>query len=147
MTHSPDYVALTVAEGLIHKHEGTVKEGGRHRLYRCTSGKWTAGIGRNLEDVGLSDDEVELMLANDIAACSADLSSFYWWSALTPNRKAALLDLRFCVGPGGFRAFRKMIAAIESQDWAEAGRQILDSKFAKQTGQRARDLSDILRDG
>ena len=147
MSHSPDYVALTVAEGLIRKHEGTVKEGGRHRLYRCTSGKWTAGIGRNLEDVGLSDDEVELMLANDIAACSADLSSFYWWSALTPNRKAALLDLRFCVGPGGFRAFRKMIAAIESQDWAEAGRQILDSKFAKQTGQRARDLSDILRDG
>ena len=142
MSHSPDYVALTVAEGLIRKHEGV-----RYKPYRCTAGKLTIGVGRNLDDVGVLRDEVELMLANDIAACSTDLSTFYWWSALTPNRKAALLDLRFCVGPGGFRAFRKMIAAIESQDWAEAGRQILDSKFAKQTGQRARDLSDILRDG
>ena len=142
MTHSPDYAALTVAEGLIRRHEGV-----RYKPYRCTAGKLTIGVGRNLEDVGVSKDEVELMLANDIAACSTDLGAFYWWAPLSPNRKAALLDLRFCVGPGGFRAFRKMIAAIESQDWEEAGRQILDSKFAKQTGQRARDLSDLLRDG
>lgn len=142
MTHSPDYAALTVAEGLIRRHEGV-----RYKPYTCTAGKLTIGVGRNLEDVGVSKDEVELMLANDIAACSTDLGAFYWWAPLSPNRKAALLDLMFCVGPGGFRAFRKMIAAIESQDWEEAGRQILDSKFAKQTGQRARDLSDLLRDG
>lgn len=142
MNHTSDYAALTVAEGLIRRHEGV-----RYKPYQCTAGKLTIGVGRNLEDVGVSKDEVELMLANDIEACATDLKTFYWWSALSPNRKAALLDLRFCVGPGGFRAFRKMIAAIEAHDWDEAGAQILDSRFAKQTGQRARDLSDLLRDG
>ena len=142
MIHTPDYAALTLAEALLRKHEGT-----RQFLYQCTAGKNTIGVGRNLDDRGVLPDEIELMLANDIKACAEDLRGYWWWDGLAPNRKAAMIDLRFCVGAAGFRAFKKMIMAIESRDYATAADQILDSKFAAQTGQRATDLASLMRVG
>lgn len=142
MTHSADYTALSLADKLLRKHEGT-----RQFVYECPAGKKTIGVGRNLEDRGVLPDEIELMLANDIKACAEDLATFGWWDGLTPHRKAALIDLRFCVGPAGFRAFKKMLAAIESSDWKEAAEQIMDSKFALQTGHRAMDLAGLIRAG
>ena len=55
--------------------------------------------------------------------------------------------MRFCLGPGGFRQFRKMDAALKNGDFEEAARQILDSRFAEQTGRRAIKLAGIIRDG
>lgn len=139
MSHSADYTALSLADALLRRHEGT-----RQFVYECTAGKKTIGVGRNLEDRGVLPDEIELMLANDIKACAEDLRGFDWWDALTPNRKAALIDLRFCVGPAGFRGFKKMIAAIEAKDYREAAHQIRESKFAAQTGHRAADLAGLI---
>lgn len=139
MTHSADYTAMSLADALLRRHEGT-----RQFVYQCTAGKSTIGVGRNLEDRGVLPDEIELMLANDIKACAEDLRGFGWWDDLTPNRKAALIDLRFCVGPAGFRGFKKMIAAIEVKDFKEAAHQIRESKFARQTGHRAADLAGLI---
>lgn len=142
MTHTADYTAMSLADKLLRKHEGT-----RQFVYECAAGKKTIGVGRNLEDRGVLPDEIELMLANDIKACAEDLRGFDWWDGLTPNRKAALIDLRFCVGPAGFRAFKKMLAALEANDWKGAAEQIMDSKFALQTGHRAADLAGLIRVG
>lgn len=139
MTHTADYTALSLADALLRRHEGT-----RQFVYECPAGKKTIGVGRNLQDRGVLPDEIELMLANDIKACAEDLRGFDWWHALTPNRKAALIDLRFCVGPAGFRGFKKMIAAIEAKDYREAAHQIRESKFALQTGHRAADLAGLI---
>ncbi len=46
---------------ILRRHEGV-----KNTLYKCTSDKWTIGVGRNLEDVGLSDDEIDFLLQNDI---------------------------------------------------------------------------------
>ena len=142
MTHTPDYLAMTIADKLLRKHEGT-----RQFVYQCTAGYSSIAVGRNLETRGVLPDEIELMLSNDIKACVDDLKGFEWWDDLTPNRKAALIDLRFCVGAAGFRAFRKMLLALESNDHKEAAEQIMDSKFALQTGHRAADLAGLMRVG
>ena len=140
--HSADYAAMTLADAMLRKHEGT-----RQFPYKCTEGFTTIGVGRNLDTRGLRSDEIELMLANDIEHCVDDLNTYPWWDGLSSRRKASLIDLRFCVGPQGFRGFRKMIAALEVGDHPEAAAQILDSKFATQTGYRATELSDALRQG
>ena len=143
MSHTPDYLAMTIADKLLRKHEGT-----RQFVYQCTAGKSTVGVGRNLQDRGVLPDEIELMLSNDIKACVDDLKGFEWWDDLTPNRKASLIDLRFCLGAAGFRKFKKMLAALDASDYKEAAAQIVDSDFAVQTGgHRAADLASLMRVG
>lgn len=145
MSHSADYTALSLADALLRRHEGT-----RQFVYQCSAGKQTIGVGRNLVDRGVLPDEIELMLANDIKACAEDLRGFEWWADLTPNRKAALIDLRFCVGPGGFRGFKKMLSALEVKDYREAAEQIIDSDMARKTkggGIRCQELAGLIRVG
>lgn len=140
MSHSKDYCALTLADKLIRKHEGI-----RKFPYKCTEGFTTIGVGRNLDVRGISLDEMELMLANDIQLCIDDLSKYEWWPTLSSARKAALLDLRFCVGGSGFRGFKRMIKAIQKGDYPLAALELLDSKFAIQTGRRAEELANIIQ--
>lgn len=137
-----DHEALAIAGPLVRRHEGL-----RLKPYRCTAGKLTIGYGRNLEDVGITQPEAELLLSNDLGAAHDDLAGFPWWGSLSPARKAALVDMRFCLGPGGFRQFRQMLAALERADWQSAADEILDSRFAEQTGRRAQTLAGMMRDG
>ena len=137
--HSTDYAAISLAEKMLRRHEGL-----RLFVYQCSQGYQTIGVGRNLESRGISADEAELMLANDIEAAVADLQTFPWWTGLTPGRKAALIDFRFNVGAGGVRNFKKMLAALEVRDYQEAAAQLLDSKYARQVGHRAKELADLL---
>jgi lysozyme len=142
MSHSKGYAMLSIAETIIRKHEGI-----RKFPYKCTSNFLTIGVGRNLDTKGLRDDEIELLLANDIAECVADLEKFTFWPGLSAVRKAALIDLAFCVGSGaGFRAFKKMRAAFEAKYYPLAAQEIRKSKFALQTGRRAEDLARMLTD-
>lgn len=131
---------LTLATKLIKRHEGC-----ELRAYNCTEGFLTIGYGRNLDTRGISPDEAEYLLSNDIQAVVDDLETFPWWGSLAEHRQAALADLRFCVGGEGFRKFRRMIAALEAGDWDGAADEILDSKFAQQTGRRAPELAEIMR--
>lgn len=145
MTHSADYTALSLADKLLRKHEGI-----RQFVYKCPAGYNTISVGRNLDTRGVLPDEIELMLANDIKACAEDLSGFGWWDGLTPHRKAALIDLRFCVGPGGFRGFKKMLIALEAKDYSEAADQIIDSDMARKTkggAIRCQELAGLIRVG
>ena len=54
---------------MLRRHEGEVKTNGRHVAYKCPEGYWTLGIGRNVDPengIGLSDEEVNFFLENDI---------------------------------------------------------------------------------
>ena len=130
---------LAFAEKLIKHHEGF-----REKVYLCTAGKSTVGYGRNLDDVGISREEGEHLLLNDINRVVEDLQGFPWFKGLSQSRQAALVDMRYCLGGTGFRKFYKMIAALEAGDYLEAAEQILDSKFAGDVGQRAIDLHDLM---
>lgn len=106
-------------------------EGLRLKVYRCPAGYLTVGVGRNLEGRGISSAEAMYLLDNDINACLADLASFAWWGALNPVRQRALLNMRFQLGSGGFRAFKQMLAALDRRDYPAAATAARDSKWAK----------------
>ena len=132
--------SVVIARQFLKKHEGF-----RSKVYLCTSGKKTVGYGRNLDDKGITEDEADYLLDNDIAECLKDLSGFLWcWNSLNEYQQAALIDFRFNLGHSGFRQFKKAIAALEAGDFKEAGAQIMNSRYASQVGKRAKDIVDAL---
>ena len=114
-------------------HEGLEK-----KAYRCPAGKLTVGVGRNLEDKGLTEEEALFLLRNDIAECEDDLRSIFTeYDALDESRKRALIDMRFNLGPSRFRQFKKMIAAVKEKDFSRAADEMKDSNWYRQVGKRA----------
>jgi lysozyme len=127
---------------LLIKHEGL-----RLRPYQCTAGKTTIGVGRNLTDNGITEKEALMMLNRDINVCIQELGQYEWFESLDGARRDAIIDLYFCVGGPSFSQFRNLIRAISTGNWESAGAEVLDSKFARQTGNRAVELSEMMRTG
>ena len=126
----------------LERHEGL-----RLKPYRDTVGKLTVGYGRNLEDVGISRDEADFMLDNDIDQVERYLKTVDEYNELDSVRQTVLMNMCFNVGFRGLMGFRKMWAAIARKDYAEAARQMLDSKWHRQVGNRAQELAQIMRTG
>jgi lysozyme len=123
-------------------------EGVQLKPYRDTVGKLTIGVGRNLNDVGISRPEALGLLANDIAAAECALDKvFPKWKSLTDTRQRVLLNMVFNMGPSGLTAFSKFIANLSLGDWGGAATEMLNSKWAVQVGQRAVRLADMMRRG
>ena len=130
-------------EKILIKHEGL-----RLKPYRCTAGKLSIGVGRNLDDNGISRSEAMTMLRNDINACLADLSFFLpWYHALDANRKKALINMCFNLGISRLRGFKNMLHALRTADWQRAHDEALDSKWARQIGNRANQIAKTFLTG
>lgn len=123
-------------------------EGVETKPYKCTAGYLTIGVGRNIEERGLSDDEIDYILGNDVDIATSELAStFAWFSGLDDVRMRVVVDMVFNLGMPRFKQFQNMIAAIEAEDWSEAAAQMMDSRWAKQVGQRAERLRDMMETG
>lgn len=123
-------------------------EGVRLKPYRCTAGKLTIGIGRNLEDVGITESEAEYLLRTDVARSMADLDRFFpWWRRMSEPRQRALCNMCFNLGVGGLAKFKKFLAALERGDYADAAREALDSAWAHQVGARSQRLAKMIAEG
>ena len=133
---------LNKAIDLLRQHEGISL-----KPYRDTEGILTIGYGRNLEHVGISGAEAESMLYSDAHDAMQDLHRFPWWPDLSIDAAAALIDMRFNLGPGGFRKFKQMLHALGEGDMESAAKEILDSKYATQVGQRAKTIAGMVSGG
>lgn len=131
-----------IAKATLRDHEGL-----KLHPYQCTAGRTTIGYGRNLDDRGIAIDEAEQMLDRDVGDALLDACQYSYWHKLTERRKAALIDMRFCLGAGGFSKFKKMHSALVLGDYDEAAAQIMDSNFARQTGRRAENLHQMMIEG
>lgn len=120
-------------------------EGYRKHPYKCTAGKTTIAYGRNLEDVGISRAEAEVLLRNDIADALHDLLRIFPdFQFLPKDVCTALTDMRFNLGPGGFRKFKKMIEAVKLNDFKKAADEAKDSRWYKQVPNRAKRVCGLL---
>lgn len=120
-------------------------EGYKRHIYQCTAGKYTVGIGRNLDDVGISFEEAEFMLANDIDRCVNLLSNFEWYVNQPENVRNALINMCFNLGLPRLLGFKRMIEALKKKDYTKASIEALDSRWSKQVGQRAKDVALMIR--
>ena len=122
-------------------------EGLRLTPYTGPGGAVHIGYGRNLTNKGITQTEAEMLFENDLAEAQADLSGNIFameWSGLPDEIKPVLINMRYQLGPGGFRKFGNMIAAVRIQDWTKIAAEMRDSIWAEQTPRRARLLIKIV---
>ena len=123
-------------------------EGFRRHPYVDTVGKLTVGYGRNLDDVGLTQDEAAMLLEADVTrAIAACLQTWPWLSGLDDVRSAVIVEMAVNLGIDGLKGFRKMLAACEKGDFATAEAEALDSVWRTQVGARAYRLARQLGSG
>ena len=128
-----------------------VHEGVETHAYKCSASKITVGVGRNVDPeggIGLSDDEVDYLLQNDIDRVVSELDSEYdWFAGLDDVRQDAMIDISFNLGQTRLRAFKNALAGMASGDWNEAADQFMDSSWSGQVGNRAKELTQMIRTG
>ena len=124
-------------------------EGVRSHPYDCPAGYLTIGVGRNISEtgLGLSDDEIDYLLRNDIERCYQELDRFAWFMDLDTVRQEALVNMCFNLGFTRLAKFTKMMGAMAEGKFSLAAAEALDSKWARQVGQRAKDIAHMLEFG
>lgn len=143
-------------------------EGERLKVYRCTAGKLTIGVGRNLDDVGIfahetaalgitkgsciangiTREQSRYLLNSDIDRVDADLDrELPWWRQLDPVRQRILVNMAFNLGITGLCGFKNTLGMIRRGDFEAAAANMLQSKWARQVGARATRLSAMMRSG
>lgn len=128
------------------KQELTRDEGLELKPYTDTVDKLTIGVGRNLDDRGISEDEAMVLLGNDIAIVEAELDrNAAWWRDLPDDCQRGLANMCFNLGWPRLSGFRNMLAALEDGDYDEAAVQALDSRWARQVKGRADRIADLFR--
>jgi len=123
-------------------------EGFRSKVYKDTEDKLTIGFGRNLDSLGISKKEALHLLDNDMFWVETEINNrFPWYFELNDARKAVVLSMVYNLGIRRFQDFIFTIRALEQKDFQAAAREMLDSEWADQVGQRAKDLSFMMRTG
>lgn len=128
---------------LLIKHEGI-----ELKPYKCTAKKLTIGIGRNLEDNGITQEEALYLLNNDITRIENEVNKkFTWFKKLNEARQDVVLNMVFNLGLGGFMKFKNTIRFLETGQYSQAAIELLESAWADQVGDRAKELSKIMAKG
>ena len=140
-------------------------EGFREMPYRCTAGKLTTGVGRNLDDNPLTPEEIKVvghdgrtrainrdaavfLLGNDIQAVMRDLDrALPWWKSQDEVRKRALVNMGFNLGLRKLLGFKNTLAAWKAGNYDMAANGALASQWAKQVGNRALRIAQMIRTG
>jgi lysozyme len=124
------------------------EEGFSNHLYLDNLGFWTIGYGRMLDPLkggGISHEEAEFLLTNDINRTKTALDAkIGWWRELSKARKAILVSMAFQMGIYGLMQFKNMLNALQRFNYEEAALEMLDSRWAEQTPARAKRLAKAM---
>ena len=125
----------------IKHHEGFVEH-----VYDDSLGIPTIGYGFAIKDLILDQDIAEEILLRKLQKLKNNANRrFSWLEDMPLEVKEVVLNMCYQLGITGFSKFRKAISAMQENDWEEAADEMLDSKWAKQTPNRAKELSNIVR--
>ena len=123
-------------------------EGLRFKPYKDTLGKLTIGYGRCLDTQGITEGEAEYLLDNDLQRVEDYcLGAWQWFGHLDDTRQGVVMEMVFQLGLDGVRGFSRFLAAVGNADYTEAGSQMRNSLWARQTPGRAEVLARIMETG
>lgn len=122
-------------------------EGFREKPYVCPAGKLTIGYGFNIQDRGIPQEVAEFWLAHELGLVKRELWRSGFGTNVSPTRLHVLYDMAYNMGVPRLLQFKNMFAAIEVHDYDQAADEMLDSLWARQVGNRAKKLSEIMRTG
>ena len=125
----------------IRKHEGF-----RSKVYKCSESFDTIGYGFAIKDLVLDEDICNIILQRKLESLIRSIEFKFSWYADLPNSvKDVVIECCYQLGLSGFGKFKKSIEHLKNEEWELAADEMLDSKWAKQTPNRAKALSDRVR--
>ena len=123
-----------------------IHEGYKPTVYKCTEGVDTIGVGFAIKDLNLSEEVCELILREKLEVLEGRFESKFDWFKDSPVEvRNVMLNMAYQLGFRGFCKFKKTIGYLEDAEWEKASEEMLDSKWAKQTPNRAKELSKIIK--
>lgn len=125
------------------------EESWENHLYKDSKGIWTIGVGFNIEEHGLPDDVIQLLLDRTCTSAANEAATLVSnWRRISQMRQSVLTAMVFQMGINRVRQFKNMLAAIEGFDFDAAADEMLDSKWAREDSPaRAKRESDLMREG
>ena len=133
----------------VKKHEGY-----RNKVYLDTLGKRTVGVGHLcVEDFWEDDKEYEesfLMeiLQKDLQEAirgAKELMEEHGCADIDERAEEIIIEMVFQLGRTGVKKFRNMWKALSEHNYVGASFEMLDSKWAKQTPNRAKDMAEQMK--
>ena len=113
-------------------------EGRSNKLYRCPAGAWTVGVGHNIQERGISDAAIELILDEDLDEVFAALDrTDPGWREHPVSVQRALVNLMFNLGETRWLKFKTTRAALSKRDYSSTAEGLRNSKWFTQV-QRSR---------
>lgn len=137
-------------------------EGREYKMYPCTGGANTIGVGHNC-DVNplppeiaeylkahgrITGEMINRLLEKDVREAVADCHVLFpEFDHFSDARRMALTSFLFQLGFRRARTFKHAVAAINTGRWEDAKKHMLDSAWAQQTPKRAQRITDIIETG
>lgn len=114
-------------------------------VYKDSLGIDTIGYGTRMP---LDEEEAELILKHRLnKKIEHLLKEKPFIKELSINRQNVLFEMAYQLGVNGLLGFKKMFIALEVEDYHTAQLEGLDSKWRKQTPNRAKKLMSIILKG
>ena len=125
----------------IKKHEGF-----RARVYQCTEGYDTIGYGFAIKDLELTEHIADQILMKKLSELNLKIIDRFKWYFTSPQKvQDVVVNMCYQMGLSGFSKFKKTLYYLETEQYEEAADEMLDSLWHKQTPNRSKELSDIIR--
>lgn len=125
----------------IKKHEGF-----KPKVYQCTEGYDTIGYGFAIKDLVLDEDTATFILMKKLHKLLERINiAFPWFATIDNTAKGVVVNMCYQLGLRGFSKFKKTIYLLETEQYEDASIEMLNSLWAKQTYNRAKELSETLR--
>ena len=125
----------------IKQNEGYVKN-----VYKDSLGIDTIGYGFAIKDLELEEDLCDIILDRKLKILIRRIESkFQWYKYMPPEVKNVVIEMCYQMGVYGFSCFKKTIAYLQDKKWNEASVEMLDSRWAEQTPNRAREMSEKIK--
>ena len=121
-------------------------EGFRPTVYQCTEGYDTIGYGFAIKDLVLGEDICEIILERKIAELKLRIQQkLPFYDDMPEKAQDVIVEMCYQMGINGFSKFKKTIDHLMRKDYKAASVEMLDSRLAKQTPNRAKKLSNQMK--
>ncbi len=137
-------------------------EGKILHCYMCSENFKTVGIGHKVlpndpesnlpvhgayddvpEEEGITEERCYELFQNDVQIAIDGCSAIYAnWENLPQEMRHILVNMCFQIGQGGLSKFENMNSAVEQEAWGMVSLEMMDSRWAQQTPERAARLRD-----
>lgn len=126
----------------IKQHEGYVGV-----VYKDSLGIDTIGYGFAIKDLELDTDVCDIILERKLKNLEDRVNlKFSWYKYMPQEIKDVVMEMCYQLGVTGVSKFKKTLAYLQDKRWEEASVEMLDSLWARQTPNRAKELSNRVKE-